>query len=719
MKRIVLSALCASVITTTLTANEDQNKDTSAIVPTINIIGTQEDMVKLASSGTIIDKEELETSRVFTVNEALRKVPGLVLRDEEGLGVRPNIGIRGLNPTRSTKVLLLEDGIPLSYAPYGDNASYYFPTIDRFSSIEVLKGPDQIKHGPQTTSGTINFITPDAPEEFGGFVGITAGNRDYLNTKINVGGNGLLLDYTKKQGDGARDNTNTNIDDLNLKLTKRLGDKNTLVLRGNLYNEDSQVSYSGLTKAEYENFGREYNPFNNDSFEVKRLGLSATHDWKISDKALLSTNYYYSYFDRNWWRQSSNTNNIARESNTAAGIVPAIASSADCIAVKNGRLNGLAVDPSTCDGNEGRLRTYTTYGVEPRLTITHDIGELQLGVKAHFEDQDRRQVNGLSATARNGTMTENNQRNTDAYSGFVSNRFDAGEFSITPILRYEHIENKRFNAMPAGASGAGTTGTATTDAWIPGIGLSYNPNESFTMFAGVHKGFAPPRTEDLINGTGGYVDVDPEKSVNYELGFRANPTRGLNMAVTAFHNDFSNLIAVGSIAGGSTPLSQGEATFTGVELSGQYDFDSGFYSTVAYTWLPVAKQDTPFVSVANNTVTGGSKAGNRQPYAPEHTLTAALGYKMGRLNTQVEGVYVDQQYADFAQTMAVSVDGQKGVIPSYTIWNATINYRHEPIKTTFFVTGKNLLDNDYVVDRTRGILTGMPRLVQFGARYDF
>ncbi len=71
-------------------------------------------------------------------------------RDEEGFGLRPNIGIRGLNPTRSSKLLLLEDGIPLAYAPYGDNASYYHPPVNRFERIEVLKGSSQILFGPQT-----------------------------------------------------------------------------------------------------------------------------------------------------------------------------------------------------------------------------------------------------------------------------------------------------------------------------------------------------------------------------------------------------------------------------------------------------------------------------------------------------------------------------------------------------------------------------------------
>ncbi|WP_305328287.1 TonB-dependent receptor domain-containing protein [Methylotenera sp.] len=676
------------------------------VLPRVDVIGTQEQLLKTPSSATIIKQEELESSHVLTINEALRKAPGVVVRDEEGLGIRPNISIRGLNPTRSTKVLLLEDGIPLSFAPYGDNASYYFPSIDRFSSIEVLKGSEQIKYGPQTAGGLINFITPNAPEKFGGHMSVTAGNRDYLNTKINVGGKGVLFDYTHKEGDGARDNTHSNIEDLNVKMTKSLGEDHAITVRANWFSEDSQVSYTGLTQKEYENFGGEYNPFNHDSFKATRYGVSATHDWQINTNALLTTNLYYSYFDRDWWRQSSNSGNIASGAGcTTVGSVEGVAEK---------RLRGIATNGDDCQGVQGRLRTYDTYGVEPRLTVTHAWGELQLGAKAHFEEQNRIQINGITPTARTGTTSEKNKRETDAYSGFISNRFDIGQFSITPAVRYEHIENERTNRL------TGAKGEASLHEWIPGIGFAYNPNDNLTVFAGVHEGFAPPRTEDLIsNTTGGVLEVSAEKSTNYELGFRAKPVKGLNVAATAFHNDFKNLIAVGSVASNLPALAQGEASFTGLELSGQYDFDNGFYSRLAYTWLPVAEQDSPFRRFDTNAIVGGSAKGNRQPYAPENTLTVALGYKVGGWNAQLEAVHVGEQYADFAETKVAALNGQNGEIASYTIYNAALNYKYEPYKTTFFVTGKNLLDKDYITDRTRGILTGMPRLVQVGARYDF
>ncbi|HQN64535.1 MAG TPA: TonB-dependent receptor [Methylophilus sp.] len=678
----------------------DDNPVIAFSVPRVDVIGSQSQWFTMPSSAAVVSQEEMDSSHVMTTSEALRKVPGVVTRDEEGMGMRPNISIRGLNPTRSTKVLLLEDGIPLAYAPYGDNASYYYPTIDRFESIEVLKGASQIKFGPQTIGGVINHITPNAPEKLSGHVSVTAGNRDYLNTKVNVGGSGMLLDYTHKQGEGARDNTEHNVDDLNFKITKTINDDHAVTLRANYFSEDSQVSYTGLTRAEYNNFGGEYNPFKHDDFETTRYGTSLTHDWQINTNALLTTNVYYSHFDRDWWRQQSNSS----AGNIAAGV--------GCAAVGAGRIAGLAVDTDTCLGNQGRLRTYETYGVEPRLSLNHGLGLLEMGVKAHYETQDRRQKNGTSPTARTGTVVENNYRETDAYAGFISNRFDIGNFSITPAVRYEHVENKRKNRL------TGAQGEATLHEWIPGISFAYTPNSQYTFFAGVHEGFAPPRTEDLISNTGGSVDVDPEKSTNYEVGFRAHPTKHFSLETTAFYNDFDNLVAVGSVAS-NVALSQGKATFAGLEILGRYEFDSGIFTRVAYTWLPVAEQDSPFRNVSTNAIVGGSESGNRQPYAPKNTVTAALGYKVGNWDAMIEAVHVGRQYADFAETKAVDATGQLGEIASYTIYNAAVNYKLPEHKTTLFLVGKNIFDKDYIVDRTRGILTGMPALIQVGARYDF
>lgn len=672
------------------------------VMPRVEVIGNVERLTTVPGSAEVVDARTLESSRVFTVNEALRKVPGINVRDEEGFGLRPNIGIRGLNPTRSTKVTLLEDGIPLAYAPYGDNASYYHPPIDRFERIEVLKGAGQILFGPQTIGGVINYITPTPPQEFGGFVSGTLGNRDFFNGKVRLGGRGMLLDFTRKQGDGARDNIDSEINDLNFKWVLALGNSQALTLRANAYSEDSTVTYSGLTDAEFANLGPRYNPFKNDDFQVRRYGASATHEIDISESAVILTNLYFSYFDRNWWRQSSTTTD------------------AQCGAsFTNARLAGQRVDVDNCNSVQGRLRNYDTWGIEPRLRLAHAAfgidSELQAGVKAHYETQKRKQVNGASPTARSGTEVENSRRETDAYSFFAQNRFDLERWTVTPGVRYERIKNRRIENL------TGRMGTDSIAQWIPSLGATYNPTKTMTVFAGVHRGFAPPRTEDVITGTGTSTEVGAELSTNWEVGLRAEPAAGTSVQATVFRNDFKRLIAVGSIAGGSTPLAQGEALFQGAELSGRLGRTSGVYLRGALTYLPTAEQSTPFRQVVNDAVVAGSAAGNRQPYAPKRMLTAAVGYAAGGFDTQLEAVYVSEQFGDFANTQAASAtgNGQTGRLAGFAVWNAALNYYLEPQRIALFIAIKNLGDKTYIVDRTRGIQVGVPRLIQAGVRYAF
>ena len=698
-KRYPLAAATIAALTAGFTSPSSAG-EALVVMPRVDVIGTSEKLEYIPGSGQIIGKEELESSHVFTTNEALRKVPGVNVRDEEGFGLRPNIGIRGLNPVRSTKVTLLEDGIPLAYAPYGDNASYYHPPIDRYERIEVLKGAGQTLFGPQTIGGVINYITPTPPQKFGGFVSATAGHRDYFNGKAQVGGNGMLLDYTRKQGDGARDNTDSVLNDLNFKMVLDLGSRQALTLRANYYTEDSTVTYSGITDAEYRNFGARYNPFKNDKFDIARTGLSATHEMELGKDAMLTTNVYYSQFNRDWWRQSSTT------TDSQCGFAAA-------------RLASSTVNPDACNSIQGRLRNFDTWGVEPRIKLVHTAfgvkSDLDAGVKAHFEEQNRRQVNGASPTARTGTIVEDNLRETAAYSVFAQNRFLLDKWTLTPGLRYEYIDSSRTNNL------TGVTGADTLGQWIPSLGGTYNPSKTMTVFAGVHRGFAPPRTEDIIGGTGTSTDVGPELSSNWELGVRTEPTAGTSLQVTLFRNDFARQIAVGSIAGGSTPLAQGETLYQGVELSGKAGLPAGLYVRTAYTWLPTAEQTTPFTQVVGGALVSGSAAGNRLPYAPKNLLTAALGYAAGAVDMQIEGGYVGEQFSDFASTVAVAPNGngQTGLINDYTIWNAALNYHFKPERTTVFLTVKNLADKTYIVDRTRGILPGSPRLVQAGVKFAF
>jgi Fe(3+) dicitrate transport protein len=667
------------------------------------------DPAAIPGSVDILDRTDLRDEHVFTTAEALRKVAGINVRDEEGFGLRPNIGIRGLNPTRSSKVLLLEDGIPLAFAPYGDNASYYHPPVERFERIEVVKGSGQIAYGPSTIGGVINYVTPDPSRTPSLFGSLTAGSSNYSNAKLSGGGTwgrtGVHVDLMRKEGDGARENTGSLLYDVSAKLLFELAENHQLSFRTNWYSEDSQVTYSGLRQDEWEANARA-NPFANDHFDASRSGAALRHNWRFGDQRVLATTLYGSTFDRHWWRQSSNSNQRPNDS-----------ADPSC--------GGMANLNTTC-GNEGRLRSYETWGIESKLRFAGRIGGLsadsEMGVRTHFEHQRRLQVNGDTPLARTGRVVEDNVRKNDAYAAFVQTRFGSGRWGVTPGVRVEQIFFERTNRLAAG--GAGVSGSTSLTQVVPGVGLSYQRGDS-TLFAGIHRGFAPPRTEDIINNTtGGIVDLDPELSWNSELGIRSSVMPGVVLSAALFRMDYENQIVPTSVAGGvgATLTNAGRTIHQGMELSSRLDSamlfgtSRNFYTKLAWTWIP----DAEFVGERFSSISGHSKVsvtGNRLPYAPEQLLTAGAGVMMKRGGDfYLEAVHVGTQFTDDLNSVTPTPDGQRGLIDAHTVLNATMNIPL-PGSTSFFVAVKNLLDESYIVDRSRGILPGSGRLVHAGITF--
>jgi Fe(3+) dicitrate transport protein len=679
-------------------------------VTTTMLAGTPESLEEIPGSVDRIDTANLISGRPANFSEVLRKVAGVNVRDEEGLGLRPNISIRGTNPTRSTKILLLEDGIPLTYAPYGDNASYYHPPIERYEAIEVLKGSGQIAFGPQTVAGVINYITPQPTERPSFSLRLAGGNRAFFNgsgtASGTIGRTGIFAGFTRKQSDGSRENIYSGINDLTTKAVQRINDKNALTLKFSYFGERSKVTYSGLTEAEYASNPRQ-NPFRNDRFYGDRFGLSASHTAVVSPAAVLTTTFYFNHFNRDWWRQSSNSGQRPNRLNVDP----------DCLSM---------ADLNTTCGNEGRLRQYKTYGVEPRFIQSFSMGraargELKAGFRLHREEQNRRQENGDLPTSRSGVLVENNLRSNFAAAGFVQPTFLFGRLAITPGVRLERIRVTRTNLLANPAAFGETTVTTI----IPGIGVAYAGLPRVTVFAGVHKGFSPPRAEDIITNAGGVVELAPEESWNYEAGLRGDPFRGLRVEAAVFRHDYKNQIVPASVAGGAgaTLTNGGRTLHQGFELSAKADSGVWFgsrhnvYLRSAITYLGTAEYRGVRFSSLNPAI---SITGNRIPYTPKLLSTTSIGYSHpSGMDVFAENVYIGSQFGDDLNLTTTVANGQRGPINAQNYWNATMNYAVERLRSTFFVTVKNVTNRTDIVDRTRGILPSSPRLIQGGVHLRF
>ena len=112
--------------------------------------------------------------------------------------------------------------------------------------------------------------------------------------------------------------------------------------------------------------------------------------------------------------------------------------------------------------------------------------------------------------------------------------------------------------------------------------------------------------------------------------------------------------------------------------------------------------------------------GNRLPYAPEHLIAGTVGVRTGfGLDVELEGVYTSSAYTDDLNTVDIVANGQRGEIPGYTVWNLAANYGLDACDCKLFVTAKNLTDKLYIADMSRGLIPGMPRLVQAGFEFKF
>lgn len=717
-------------------------------IPLTEIIGTSPTaMDHIPGSGKVVTSESIQNNHRFTINEALREVPGVHIRDEEGSGIRPNIGIRGLDPTRSRKVHIMEDGVPIMLMPYADPSSYYFPPIFRFDRIEVLKGSGQLLYGPQTIGGVINLITRMPPTTPEGHFQVWGGNLNYLNTHFDYGGtwgkSGYLVDYTHSQMDTPRfTNIRAKTDDLTFKFVHELSERTQILAKFNYYRENSGIGYQGLTEADWSLRGSDrQTPFTNDRFEFLRLGYHVAVNHMFTANLTSTINLFGHYIQRDWSRQAQQGVNAGGAPVGGVQLGNALPATAFSVIPANQRFT-----------NE---REYWVWGVEPRFHYLHSLlglkGEADFGARYMFEQSDRKQLrNLLSGTGAfsscvgtigttNTCLGENNFRTTNAYAFFAQERLFFGPFTVTPGFRVEHISYDQTNRLAN--NGQGVFGKTNFTEVLPGVGVTYSPFKNNTFFFGAHRGMAPPQISDSITGTGQVVDLGPELNWTYELGVRGNLAPWFGYSLTGYQIDFSNQIIAQSVAGGigATLTSAGQTQHRGAEVAAQLDIldavtgrndDEDVTLDFNYTW--VAQAD--FRGARNSSLSGAAllpgepalfnTSGNRLPYSPEHLISAGIGYanrafNLGPFNARLETQCISDQFADDRNTVIPTPSGQRGIVRGWCMLNASVNQHVKRINTTFFFTGKNMLGQDVIMDRSRGIYPGLPALWQAGARWTF
>jgi Fe(3+) dicitrate transport protein len=716
MKHILKPALLVLVFASSrlLSAQAPDSIRTSDM-PQIEVVGQQDRFLRLPGSAAVLNNASIRLAFPVSGNEVLRKVSGLHIVDEEGIGMRANIGIRGLDPDRSRTVLVLEDGVPVALAPYGEPELYYSPAIDRMSGVEVLKGSGSILFGPQTIGGVINYLTANPPPVPTTEASLRGGQNGFFVGRVShgttFGNTGYQVSLLRKSGDevGILDYA---ITDVNAKFKHVLAPNSVLGVKVGLYDESSNSTYVGITQPMFDSGLYDYtHPAPDDQLAIRRYSVSATHDYFFSPSIRLRTTAYGYTTNRNWSRQDFRTS--FRPTDTYDRIVG---------------------DLHFFNRTGNRNRSFEVLGIEPRLSVDATLfgfrNEVDLGVRYLYERAFEKRIDGTMVRPTSGNLREDEIRTGYANSGYLQSKIHLTEaLSVTPGIRFEQFEYERDILRLANAE-VNLTTTDVTSSFIPGIGVNQRLTASSSVFAGVHRGFAPPRVKDAISNTGVSEELDAELSWNYEIGYRGMPLKGWMLETTFFYMDFENqVIPVSESSGGtgqtgaSGLTNGGETRHIGVEgsVSGEWaslaGTDLGLGLDAQVTFTKASFSSDRFVEDGAQTV---NVKGNTLPYAPELLVHSTVHLLLpAGLRASVTATYTGLQYGDVLNRSVPTADGQEGRMAAFTVVDANLIWSIPKVDHIYAsVAVKNITNERYIVSRRpQGIRLGLPRFISVGLEF--
>jgi Fe(3+) dicitrate transport protein len=682
----------AAVVGTALAASASALAQTPNLnLPSIEVVGQQEGAIaRQPGAVSMVSAESLALQQPDSTEEALRNVPGVVIKPEEESAIVANIGVRGLSAA-DYKTLILEDGVPVAPGLFVGNARYYNPRIQRMDSIELLKGAASLRYGPSTIGGVINYITKQ-PDD-GVALSLRGGSFGSTEALLEIGGSSASREalfgavITHAESDGFMDK-GYEMTDVMIKTGLAIHPDQWLSLKYTQYDNEANISYRGIFLNDFR-IGRTYNPAPDDWFLTDRRSLDLNHAWELADDVRLNTLVYWSEVTRDYWRFA-----VDNDASVAAG---------------------RWVFTDSLNGNN---RSFDRYGVELRLQAGHASfgidNEAEIGVRYMTEEMRDQTIAASRETPRSGTINRDRLDAADSVALYVQNRFILSDaLAVTPGVRVEWYEQRRRDLRrPAGDNLADTSNTEV----MPGVGVTYQLSAESQLFGGVYKAFSPALNGDALDGLQDQ-ELEAERSVNIELGLRGQKDR-FNYELAVFRMDFSNQIIPANSnsefqnTNGGKTLHQGLEAALGVELGGGLRLDSNL------TYVP----DAEFVGDrrdAEGNVT--TPDGNRVTYTPELVANFSVEYAVGKLRSALTANHVGQHFTDTANTRSITENTSgffTGEVEAYTIYNAKMLYTVSP-NLELSASIKNLTDERYIASLRQGIYVGPARAAEAGVRYRF
>lgn len=737
IKQTTLALAIATVISPVASVYADETPDDdkpAEYYERIQILGNDNSLRTEPGSTTVIGEAQLEKFKFNDINRVLYSVPGVNIREEDGFGLRPNIGFRGATPERSQKITVMEDGILIGPAPYSAPAAYYFPMMSKVTSVEVSKGPAATKYGPNTVAGAINLVTRHIPQAKEGSIDLAAGSDGFGRAKAYFGstnGNfGYLVEGVHLRSDGYKEldsggDTGFEKNDIMAKFNYDLsggGYSQIIELKLAYADEKSDESYLGITDADFaENPNRRYAASQLDLMDWEHKQFMFTH-FIGNDTFDVTTRIYHNDFDRSWFKFNNFKGGLVTRDVQEILANPEDEVNARFYQILTGEQDTVQEFEKLLVGDN--YREFYSQGIQSELYYNLELAGYQHQVNAGFryhEDQIRRRHTEDAFFMRAGNLvsdgsaqvaTTSNRETSEALAVFLKDTIYVNDFEFTLGIRGEFIDAEYQNEAPGSA---GDYLNKETEIWLPSASVFYKYSDELGFFAGVHEGFVPTRPQES-------PEVDIENSVNYEVGTRYHNGNSQLEAVV-FFNDFDSLKESCSFSAASAcrdnldaEFNSGEASVLGLELAASHTFatDWGFDipTSITYTYID-GEFDTSFVS--DFPMWGAVEEGDALPYLPENQLSVSLGLASNEWEVSLVARYIDEMLEASGDGVVLS----GATTESLTVVDMSASYDFGDYGSLYLKLDNVFDEQEIVSRRPFGARPTKPQQAVVGYQYSF
>ncbi|WP_137136164.1 FepA family TonB-dependent siderophore receptor [Rhizobium sp. FKY42] len=686
-----------------------QDASEEIVLDKVLVLSAEQQLKQMPGVSTITADDLKKTPVVNDISEIIRKMPGANLTGTSASGQRGNqrqIDLRGMGPENT---LILIDGKPVlsrnsvrmgrggERDSRGDSNWVPPEAIER---IEVIRGPAAARYGSGAAGGVVNIITK-RPEKLSGsvtvFGNMPQSSKEGRTARTNVVVGGPVTDVMSFQFMGNYNRTGNDAFDINASgnssnqtypaagregvtnrdlrgiLTIEPTDDHAIDLeasysrQGNLFAGDSQNAATGASIDRLRSLvGKETN-------KLERTTLSATH------RGTYDFGESNSYIQ---WERTLNTRLLEGLTGAGEGTI-----SSD-LTYGTIDLDILSAKSEWVLPFEALFEQKLTLGTEFRGEWMHDAVSIGQAVTGNVV---------LPGVASNPSA-----RDPDIDTWLVGlyaedNILITDKLTLTPGLRFDHHSEFGGNLSPS-------------------LNASYALTETISLKAGIARAFKAPNLYQLnpnyimfSNGNGcaavngvtrscyvmGNSDLQPETSINKEIGISYHDDAGWSAGITYFHNDYKDRISTGL-----TPVSG-----TGSSTVNVFRWENVPEAVVSglegHLSVPI-RDDLTWATNFTSMLESKNKS-NGQPLSlvPDYTINTSLEWKAH------ENVSLILSATHYGETPSPTIRAYNGTAVEnpqarkpYTLVNVGMNYQ---INETYrLAAGVNNIFNQQVLREGSG-----------------